>query len=553
MRSIMKKRILSALLCTVLVLAMVIVPAGKIKASDGRAGSLTLPFPDVAEGIWYYDSVKAVYDGNIMIGDNYGNFNPMSPITRASFVVILAKLADADVTGYGEALNFTDTSKTAWYSDYLGWAVEMELANGRGDGTFAPDDSVTRQEIAVFLNGFINKYEIELPENATLESFNDSAPFASWAAGAIDDMRYYGIISGDSSGCFNPTNNATRAEVSMMIYQYLEALKDPMFDKLDNITKLVKCNRGMVIVELELYERLTDNSHKNSLSEQLLPQMGLDTDKYEIIADSEGLREIRESIGYGITAGATESDQNYIRGLEICIRNKETEECTEMKSVRFSINRKVTTAIDHEAFDSGIDPEIYETMLEKSFAYSGNIARFAKVFEKAANGESITVGHIGGSITQGAVSGHSRQYSWARLSHEWLTKQFPDAEIGFVNAGIGGTPSDYGNFRGQPHLLSHDPDIVFIEFSVNNNSLNEVHKESYEALLRAALNDEKEPAVALVISVLATDHAVSQAMEFAEYYGVPVINVDEGVFYGVDAGELTIAEYAPDTIHPYEW
>ena len=281
--------------------------------------------------------------------------------------------------------------------------------------------------------------------------------------------------------------------------------------------------------------------------------MGLDTDKYEIIADSEGLREIRESIGYGITAGATESDQNYIRGLEICIRNKETEECTEMKSVRFSINRKVTTAIDHEAFDSGIDPEIYETMLEKSFAYSGNIARFAKVFEKAANGESITVGHIGGSITQGAVSGHSRQYSWARLSHEWLTKQFPDAEIGFVNAGIGGTPSDYGNFRGQPHLLSHDPDIVFIEFSVNNNSLNEVHKESYEALLRAALNDEKEPAVALVISVLATDHAVSQAMEFAEYYGVPVINVDEGVFYGVDAGELTIAEYAPDTIHPYEW
>lgn len=535
-------------ICLILCAAMLVAFASLAFSADA-----VLPFPDVKETDWYYSSVQTVYEENIMVGDNYGNFNPKDSITRASFVVILAKLSGEDVTGYGDTLEFTDTVKDTWYSDYLGWAVDKGLANGRGNGKFAPSEPVTRQEIAVFLNGFIEKYEMTLPENAAIDSFNDTAPFAAWAAEAIDNMRLYGIISGNSEGYFNPTNDASRAEVSMMIFKYLEAIKDPMHYKLDNITKIVECNRGMVIVELEMYERLTDNSHKSSLSEQLLPQMELDTGKYEIVADKEGLSDVREHIACGILAGEPENDKSYSGSLKICIRNKETGECTDAKSVRFSFIRKVTDPIEPEAFDSGIDPEIYEVMLERSFAYSGNIARFAKVFEKAANGEDITVGYIGGSVTQGAVSGHSRQYSWARLSHQWLTKQFPDAEIGYVNAGIGGTPSDYGNFRGQPHLLSHDPDIVFIEFSVNNNSHYEVHRESYEALLRAALSDEKVPAVALVISALATDHAVEQAMDFAEYYGVPVINTDEGVFYGIDAGEYSIGEYAPDTIHPYEW
>lgn len=541
------KKLLGFILCVMLIASL---------SSLVFSSTRSIPFTDVPEGEWYTDAVVTAYENNIIKGKSDTIFAPFDNLTRAEIVTILSRLSSDSTEGCADSLAFTDTPKDEWYSDPIGWAVEKGIVKGYEDNTFRPDDKVLRQELAVFFARYFDSEYMEFSEVDSPVVFKDESEFPDWAVDGINQMRITGIVRGDTAGYFNPADNATRAESAVMITRYFDALenvKDPMHAKLANITKLVECEKNMVVVNLDMYERLTDNGHKNSLSEQLLPQMGLDTDTYEIVADKDSLTEVRDTSTHGILAGEEEKGASYIRNIKICIRNSDTGEATETKAVRFNIKRNITVPIEAEEFDSGIDRDVYETMIDTSFATSGNIARFAKVFEKAAKGESITVGHIGGSITQGAVSGHSRQHSWSRISYEWLTKQYPDAEFTFVNAGIGGTPSDYGNFRAQPHLLSHDPDIVFIEFSVNDNAYSQVHRESYEALLRAALNDEKAPAVALVISVLATDKAVDQAMEYAEYYGVPVINANEGVYYGINKGEFTLSEYAPDGVHPYEW
>ena len=519
---------------------------------------------DVKNGKWYTDAVNTVFEEGIMqgkgseiVGGNiHVTFAPFDNMTRAELVTILSRLAGADTTGLGDALTFKDTKKTAWYADAVGWSVSAGLVTGYDDNTFRPNAQVLRQELAVLFARFLDASSIVLPNVETPITFTDAKKIPSWAAEGVEVMRLTGIVGGDDKGNFNPKKSANRAEIAVMLTRYLAALEnavDPMHAKFADINNLVTKEMGKIAINLYLYERFTDYGHTNSVSEQLLPQMWLSTDVYEMVTTAEELVQINESIVHGNSAADEEKGAFFIKPASFFIRNKKTGEVTETKNLGFKINRIVTPEDTNLVFDSGLDATVYEEMVSRTHTATGNVARFAKAFAKAKAGESITVGYIGGSITQGAVSGIRRQHSWAHVSHEWLQKQFPNSDIKYVNAGIGGTPSEYGNFRAEPHLLSYDPDIIFIEFSVNDNSSHEPHRESYEALLRRSLNDENAPAVALVISALADDNAVARVKEFSDYYEVPVVNVDLGINYGIDEGHFTWKEYAPDGIHPYEW
>src|SRR5262245_54011160 len=85
-----------------------------------------------------------------------------------------------------------------------------------------------------------------------------------------------------------------------------------------------------------------------------------------------------------------------------------------------------------------------ETLIKRSLVSAGETARLRDVMNKASRGESIVIGTIGGSITEGAVASSSDK-RWANLVAEWWRKTFPKAKIAFVNAGIGATGSDIGS------------------------------------------------------------------------------------------------------------
>lgn len=544
----MKKRILTLLITFSLLLSCCVI----VSSAEN-----TLPFTDVKAGKWYYDAVVTVYNEGIMEGMREGIFAPSEDMTRAQLVTILARLASADTTGCADSLTFKDTKKSAWYADAVGWAVSAGLVTGYTDNTFRPNAKVLRQELAVLFARFLTANYITLPEIDNPATFADSEKIPKWAAEGVDVMRRCGIVSGDEKGNFNPEKSASRAEIAVMITRYLAALEtavDPMYDKFDNISKLVEREMGKILLKYYNYQRVTDYGFENSISDQLLPQMGLSTDVYEMVSTKAALNEINESTVNSVMFGYDDSKEPvFFISAPVFIRNKLTGEVTETKRMGFTLKRLKSPEIDPDDFDKFMDRDVYAEMISKSLTQTGNIARFAKVFEKAAKGEPITVGFIGGSITQGAISGAQRQNCWARVTTQWIEKQFPDTEVTYVNAGIGGTPSDYGNFRAETHLFSHEPDIVFIEFSVNDDPDNTLQHETYEALVRRSLNLENSPAVALVISVLASDKAVSNAMEYAEYYDLPVVNANTGVYYAIDAGEFSFQEYAPDGCHPYEW
>ncbi len=515
----------------------------------------TSPFTDVKLGKWYSDAVLNVYENGLMEGKGAGTFAPFENMTRAQLVMILSRLAKADVTGCAASLDFKDTKKNSWYSDAIGWAVAEGLVTGYTDNTFKPDERVLRQELATLFSRFLDYSYIVLPEKGGAENFADAAAIPKWAAKDIEKMRLTGIVTGDESGRFNPAQSATRAEIAMILTRYLAALEnaaDPMHAKLKDIKSLVRLDKGKIAIDLYLYERLTDYGHKNSVSEQLLPQMGLDTETYEMVAPKDTLLLLNQQTVLAHSAGQEEKETFFIKGCAFYIRNKITGECTEEQGLSFVITRHLTPETDPDTFDPGTDREVYEEMLSRSLVSTGNVARFAKAFEKAQRGESITVGYIGGSITQGAISGTNRQNCYAKVYHSWIQKQFPNSDVKYHNAGIGGTDSVYGLTRAEAHLLAYAPDIVFIEYSVNDGDV-EGTRQYYEALIRKCLTDENSPAVAIIISHSAGDEITAREYGFGAHYGLPVIDVDEGVDYGIDAGEFTDAEYMPDGIHPYEW
>jgi len=180
----------------------------------------------------------------------------------------------------------------------------------------------------------------------------------------------------------------------------------------------------------------------------------------------------------------------------------------------------------------------------------GNQGRLAKVFKKAQAGEKITVAYLGGSITQGSSAGDKDCY--ARLTTNWLEEKFPDAKIEYVRAGIGATGSYIGVHRANRDVLSKNPDLIFIDFSVNDTTEHtERNINSYDSLIRKLWNHDTNPAI-VTIAMTQED-----GTSFQEYhsdicvaYKIPMISYREAILDVIDKGHIVWDDISDDNIHP---
>ncbi|MGN0651104.1 MAG: SGNH/GDSL hydrolase family protein [Oscillospiraceae bacterium] len=194
------------------------------------------------------------------------------------------------------------------------------------------------------------------------------------------------------------------------------------------------------------------------------------------------------------------------------------------------------------------DEEIYKLMVERSLMTTGDMTRMANALNRAKNGENLTVAYIGGSITEGYNAGTNDNF--AKIATEWLDGQFPDSQISAVNAGISGTPSILGNVRLERDVLAFDPDIVFVEFAVNDGNA-QVYKDSYESLVRTLLSQEKEIAVVLLFTVIKSGHTCQPHMsQVGELYGLPMISLPDSLGVELAEGRMTWEDYSMDESHP---
>ena len=189
---------------------------------------ITIVFDDVTSGTdWFAPYVNDLVSQGILNGKGYRAdgtpyFEPLGLITRGEFSKILATASGDDLTVYNGYSKLSDTAGH-WALPYINWAYEKGIVTGFPDGTFAPDASITREQMAVMICRYAEYKGISLP------AVNDKAVFTdgnliTWSADAVYAMQQAGIINGynENGGySFKPQGNATRAEAATMISRFL--------------------------------------------------------------------------------------------------------------------------------------------------------------------------------------------------------------------------------------------------------------------------------------------------------------------------------------------
>jgi lysophospholipase L1-like esterase len=186
-------------------------------------------------------------------------------------------------------------------------------------------------------------------------------------------------------------------------------------------------------------------------------------------------------------------------------------------------------------------------IVARSQLSSGDLWRLARVFAKALRGEPIRLGVIGGSITVGAIAS-SPASSYSGLLLAWWRERFPKCEIDLINAGIGGTGSMYGALRAGRDLLSGTPDLVVVEFAVNDNWTD---GEAYEGLVRQILVQPNQPAVILLFMMWERGgNDQEMQAKVGMHYNLPMVSFRDAMWPEMAAGRLKWSDYIVDTVHP---
>lgn len=173
-----------------------------------------MPFTDVKVGTWYYDAVAFVYENGLMQGTSATRFSPDSSLTRAMLAQILYNRAGKPTVKDKSA--FTDVTNSAWYADAVIWAYGEGIVSGVGGGKFAPDASITREQLAAMLYRAAGSPEVQ----ETTLTFNDASKVSSYAKSAICWAVEEGIVTGKGGNRLDPTGTATRAEVAQMLARF---------------------------------------------------------------------------------------------------------------------------------------------------------------------------------------------------------------------------------------------------------------------------------------------------------------------------------------------
>lgn len=187
-------------------------------STDGGSGTPTKNFTDIS-GHWAENYIKFVTERGIFGGTSDTTFSPNMNMTRGMLVTVLYSMNGADYDGLMDT--FTDVYTGDWYALGANWAASNGVVSGVGDGKFAPNSNVTREQTAVILMGYARMMGLDVTENTTLDKFEDADQVSSWAVQAVKWAVDKGLISGKPGGLLDPQGTATRAEMATILYNFV--------------------------------------------------------------------------------------------------------------------------------------------------------------------------------------------------------------------------------------------------------------------------------------------------------------------------------------------
>lgn len=172
---------------------------------------------------WAIGYIQMLSSRGVFEGVEEQIFAPDEKVTRAMFVTALARLDGVDLSSFKSA-NFKDVHDDSWYFSSVAWASVNNIVLGLDDGTFAPSSNITREQAVVILSKYLNYKDFNLQENNTNLVFVDEAEISSWALSDVYKFNRLNIISGRGENLFDPKENASRAEVSVIFSNLIKSV-----------------------------------------------------------------------------------------------------------------------------------------------------------------------------------------------------------------------------------------------------------------------------------------------------------------------------------------
>ena len=193
-----------------------------IVIDDYNHGAGELPFTDVVESAWYYDAVSYVYTEGLMAGTSGTTFSPDITTSRAMIAVILWRLEGSPATS--EYTDFSDVADGVWYAEGVRWASSVGVVGGYPNGSFGPNDPITREQMAAMLYRYADYKGCDVTDLADLSAFTDAEDISGYAVTALRWANAAGIVGGYGDGTLRPQGNARRSEAAAMLMRFCENL-----------------------------------------------------------------------------------------------------------------------------------------------------------------------------------------------------------------------------------------------------------------------------------------------------------------------------------------
>lgn len=186
--------------------------------------SVGYKFIDVPDDHWAAKSINDLAGLNMVKGVDDVNhvYDMKSATSRGAVATILFRLSSGKA---GIGADFTDVADSAWYADAVAWAAKYGVVTGNGDGTFAPEKAVTREQLALMLYRYAKLLGMDVKATGNLDGFTDAASVSTWASDAMTWAVGAGIIKGTDTKALDPTGAATRAETACMIDRFVGLAK----------------------------------------------------------------------------------------------------------------------------------------------------------------------------------------------------------------------------------------------------------------------------------------------------------------------------------------
>lgn len=190
----------------------------------------------------------------------------------------------------------------------------------------------------------------------------------------------------------------------------------------------------------------------------------------------------------------------------------------------------------------------YNEMMKIS-VIGGNNYRIKKAINKARKNEKVTILYLGGSITK--QEGYEMEGCYTALSFQYFKDYFNTGDnIIYINSGIAGTDSTLALMRLDIDILPYRPDIVFVEFAVND-AKDTIHREVFESLIISLLESDTKPAVIPIFMLSDSGYSCQGHMQvIGEYYNLPMISVKDALTWGITNHIMKWSDYSNDNIHP---